>query len=882
MGMRVSGVALAAAFSAFAVCAAPAPFAERDVLKVRGDWRMGREKALALSGKTVSDASFDASGWLKATVPGTVLNTLVENKVLPDPYWGVNNRRKLGLIPDLNDVGRDFYSAWFRAEFDIPADFAGKRVWMRPEGINYRSEIWLNGKLAAVTAGMFRRQAVDVTDFAKPGARNAIAVKVLPVDYPGDPRMKSWGAANGEWRNGGDGDIGRNVTMLMSVGWDFTFSDGIRDRNTGIWKDITFFATGKTRLDAPFVKTRFAGGRLDDVEVEAEVTVDNIAGRGNEGLAVGFEIDGTPVKAERRVSVRRGETQTVRFTAKLPGAKLWWPRNKGAQHLYTARFTARADAKDGKGAKDAVSDSVQVRFGVRESHSDRGGKDGARQFHVNGRKIFVRGTNWIPEAMLKSDDARMEAEVRLLAESGVNLVRLWGGGIAESDYFYQLCDEYGIMVWQEFWMTGDTLHPVDRELYLACVADTLKRIRCHASLCHYVCSNESTETPGVKELIEKLDGTHSYMMQSECDGVHDGSPYKIVNPMRYYEDTASDRGSRAYGFNPEYGTCALPDAEYLRTFMPEEMLWPIDVEAWKYREGGGFDDMTTIHDTMVNAYGKSSSIDGYCRRSEAVDAMNHRALWEMWNRASARRGATGVLFWYANTPVPKIGSHAWDHSLGLTSAFFAQKGALAPLHAQFDYLDNTVSVMNDTPVARRLEVVAEVYDFSSRKVAERSQAVDAPAETCTDVFVLDMPADLTPVHFVRLVLLEDGRGIDSTVYWRSTSRYTGPKNMDGPATAGFETMDSLPATRLEAAAATEDGKPAVVVVRNAGDAIAFLAKISVKDAAGRSVKPVFFTDNWFCLMPGESRLVEVEAPASAARWSVKAWNTPEAEISVRR
>jgi len=870
MNARICRVRLSFACALLSFAAGAVPFAERETVRAGGSWKMGREGALALSGRTVSSSAFDDSKWLPAKVPGTVLDNLVRNGILPDPYWGVNNRRTRKTIPDLNDVDRDYYSAWFRTTIDVPAEFKGRNVWLRPEGVNYRGEIWLNGTLVGTTAGMFRRPVFDVTGVARPGERNVLAVKVVPVDFPGDPKPKAWGAT-GEWRNGGDGDIGKNVTMLMSVGWDFTFSDGIRDRNTGIWRDITLFATGRTRLDSPVVRTKFVDGRHDKVEIEAEVTVDNYLGRGGSGQSVAFEIEGTDVKERGRIGIRRGECAVATFKAKLDSPKLWWPRNKGGQHLYTAIFTSYSDQK---GHENEVVDRVKVRFGVREVTSDQKGEGGARQFYANGRKVFVRGTNWIPEAMLKTDDARMEAEVRLLAESGVNLVRLWGGGIAESDYFYQLCDEYGLMVWQEFFMTGDTAHPQDRELYLANVADVVRRVRSHASIAHYVCSNESTETPGVRELIEKLDPTHAYMMQSECDGVHDGSPYKIVNPMRYYEDTASDRGSRAYGFNPEYGTCALPDAEYLRTFMPEEMLWPIDREAWKYREGGGFDDMTTVHDIMVNAYGESKGIDEYCRKSEAVDAMNHRALWEVWNRASATRKATGVLFWYANTPVPKIGSHAWDHSLGLTSAFFAQKSALAPLHAQFDYLDNTVSVMNDTVADREVEVVAEVYDFDTRLLAKNALKASAPAETCTDLFKLELPAELTPVHFVRLVLLEGGKQVDSTVYWRSTSPYSGPKKMDGPATAGFESLESLPRTKLSARASAE-GKGKRVVVRNDGKGLAFMVKILARDAKGRNAKPAFYSDNWFCLMPGEEKSVLVEAPAGTSKVAVGAWNADE-------
>ena len=866
--MRSAVLLLAEALGA-SVAFAAGPFPERDTVRVRDGWRMGQDKALGVSGKKVSSVGYDTAGWLPATVPGTVLSTLVANGRLPDPYWSDNNRRKRGKIPDLNDVDRDFYTAWFRTEFELPSSYRGKTVWIRPEGINYRGEIWLNGRLAAVTAGMFSRLPVNVTDFVKPGGKNVIAVKVFPVDFPGDTRQKNWGAANGEWRNGGDGDIGRNVTMLMSIGWDFSFSDGIRDRNTGIWRDITFFATGRMRLDAPFVRTKFPKGSHDAAELEAEVTVDNLAGRADAMQLVVFEVEGTPIRERRRVRVRRGESAVVRFKAKIDKPRLWWPRNKGPQNLYAATFTAYDDGK--KGPSKTAGDRVRLRFGVREVTSDRSGRGGARQFFANGRRIFVRGTNWIPEAMLKADDRRMEAEVRLLAESGVNLVRLWGGGIVESDYFYQLCDEYGLMVWQEFWMTGDTLHPVDRALYLSNVQQAVERIRSHASIAHYVCSNESTETPGTRELVLSLDDTHAYMMQSECDGVHDGSPYKVVNPMRYYDDTASDRGSRICGFNPEYGTCALPDAEYLRTFMPEEKLWPMDREAWKYREGGGFDDMTTVHDAMVGAYGKSKSIDEYCRKSEAVDAMNHRALWEAWNRASATRGATGLLFWYANTPVPKIGSHAWDHSLGLTSAFFAQKSALAPLHAQYDYLDNTVSVMNDTVGAHEVEVTAEVYDFGTKLLSTKTVKASASAETCTDLFKLELPANLTPVHFIRLALKEDGREVDSTVYWRSTSAYSGKKGMDGPATAGFETMDALPKTTLDVKVA-KSGTGAAFTITNTGDRLAFLARLALRDRAGRQVKPSFFSDNWVILMPGESRVIAAEYPQEAVSWEVRPWN----------
>ena len=154
-------------------------------LVASGPWKMGTGEVIRESGEKVSSAGYDDGGWLTAKVPGTVLGALVAAGKYPEPYYGWNNQKSRKLIPDLHDAGHDFYTAWFRTEIDIPADWAKGGVWMRPEGINYRGEIWLNGRLVSMTAGMFASRTVDVTRFVKCGARNVLAVKVRPVDFPG-------------------------------------------------------------------------------------------------------------------------------------------------------------------------------------------------------------------------------------------------------------------------------------------------------------------------------------------------------------------------------------------------------------------------------------------------------------------------------------------------------------------------------------------------------------------------------------------------------------------------------------------------------------------------------------------------------------------------
>ena len=848
----------------------------RSVLTADGPWEMEQASA--------------PGRWMPAVVPGTVLTTLVKNGLVPDPYYGLNNLHKSKLIPDLLN-SRDFYTATYRTKLMIPADWKGARrkVWMRPEGINYRGEIYVNGELAAVTAGMFQRNVVDVTGLVRPGGENDIVVKVRPVDFPGGPRQKKWGAPR-EWNNGGDGEIGRNVTMMMTAGWDFMFPDGIRDRNTGIWRPVTFFTTGDVRLDFPYVRTTL-NEDMTVATLDMEVTACNSGEMPHFNILcdITAEVEGTDIRMKQSAELFVGERRAIRFSAKLANPKLWWPRNKGPQNMYRIKFTASgagydpwwADRKEGHVPPYQFADTVSCCFGIREAYSDQSGSAGSRQFYVNRRKVFVRGTNWIPEAMLKADDVRMEKELRLTAESGVNLLRLWAGGIAESDRFYELCDKYGLLVWQEFFLTGDSRQPDDRGLYLDNVEQVVKRIRHHPSVVHWVGANESSSVEGTEELVKRLTGSTSWMRQSECDGVHDGSPYFPVNPMRYYADTASPRGSRVYGFSPEYGTCALPCYEQILTFMPENLLWPMEgnVKNWNYREGGGFDQMTKYHHLAVRAYGESKSLEEYARKSQAADAMGHRCLWETWNLV--RNRATGVLFWYNNTPVPQLGSHAWDYDLNQEAAFFAQRNALEPLHAQFEYLSNRVCVVSDIVADKRLTVRAEVYDFDSRKVWEREAKIDVPSETCVDAFTIPFDAldqsnnpnnlnnrTISRPHFIKLRLFESDKEIASTFYWRSNSVYSEEKREEavGPCAGGFEKLVNLPRTTLMVERTAKG-----VRVANTGDKLAFFVRIkAMKD--GKLVVPVHYSDNYLNLLPGETADIAIEDLPLGTELDVSAWN----------
>lgn len=855
-------------------------------------WKMKKASEVFDIAEHISTVVFQEKDWMTAIVPGTVLNSLVYNNVYPEPYYGLNNKITSNLVPDLNKVGRDFYTYWFRTEFDLAKEeYSGEKTWLQVDGINYRAEIWLNGNLVGNIAGMFYQDLIDITDYIVFGKRNVLAIKVIPVDIPGGPRegtSKSWGAA-GEFRNGGNGEIGKNVTMLMTVGWDFTFLDGIRDRNTGIWKEISIFTTGDVTLRHPFVKSKLSKPDYNRSTQTVSVEVYNPTFK-NQKVKVKGIIEN--ITFEKEIELFRGEVRELTFTPDefpqliIENPRLWWPRNKGNQELYSLSLKVETVGK--------TADSLTTQFGIREITSDTKTPDQSKTFYVNGKQIFIRGTNWTPEAMLRTSDERTYAELRYTAQAGVNLIRIWGGGIAESDYFFQLCDELGIMVWQEFWMTGDTKSAYDDDLYLKNVKSTVKRIRNHPSLAYYVSSNESTEMPGAKELLFKLDGTRGYQMQSECDGVHDGSPYKQVNIMCHYENTASERGSRLDGFNPEYGAPCLPTVEVLREMMDEKDLWPINKEVWDYLDGNGFHLMTSLYTDMTNEYGKSKSIDEFATKAQFLGAMNYRCIWEAWNYNKLNYGdrfCSGVLFWYNNSPERQVCGRMWDWSLEPTAALYAAQNAMQPLHPQFDYLKNTVSVTNDYLKAfTNYKVTADVYDLSMKNVFSKQSSVNIPEDgVVNDIFKIGFPANISNVHFIKLRLFDEkGKEVGNSFYWRSNSIYRGRNTLTGPATGGFEDINKLVSTKVLVRFKTriENEKHYIdLELKNTGKSLAFFTQIQWLNKDGSPIRPSYYTNNFMSLLPGESTSVSIETvlqniPKGSCFLIVKGFNVKKQQYEI--
>ncbi|MFZ0280890.1 MAG: beta-glycosidase, partial [Bacteroidales bacterium] len=407
-------------------------------LLLHDNWKAQRTTEVIPDGTEITGSGFVFTGWLDAVIPGTILTTLMHNNLIPDPFFGMNNN----LIPDVFITGRDYYTYWFYNEFEIPDIRPGQEVWLNFRGINYFADIFLNGRRVNTKThqGMYLREKYLITPYLNKNKPNRLAVWVAPPDPVGN-------AIAGQ---GGDGTIGRNVTMQCTAGWDWICP--VHDRNTGIWDQVSLEITGQADISNPFIAIRVPGTRIpgekqDPAYITSSAELKNTSSRVLDGI---FRIEFESYKRSVRVTLNPYEEKVVAFDeVKIENPGLWWPNGMGSQPLYNIKLSLISD--DG-----TEMDSETVVFGIRETGNYFDEKIKARVFTVNGQKVFIKGGNWIAsDALLRLTRDRYEAEVRLHAGMNMNMIRVWGGGLTERPEFYDACDKYGILVWQDLWISGD-------------------------------------------------------------------------------------------------------------------------------------------------------------------------------------------------------------------------------------------------------------------------------------------------------------------------------------------------------------------------------------------------------------------------------------------
>lgn len=830
---------------------------------VNSGWWARRANEVKVDGNRLSSVPLDPAGWMPARVPGTVLTTLLENQVYPAPEFGVNNN----LIPDIHEVGNEFYTYWFVRPFEVKELPQGRHVWLNFRGINYKAEIFLNGKRinASTHEGMFLRKSFNITPYLKAGSTNILAVIVYPPTYAGNP--------NGG--QGGDGQIARNNTMQYTPGWDWI--QPIRDRNTGIWDEVSITTTGEIRVQSPYVVTKVPGLRSPDAKSQKEafvntsVEIENLSDTPRKGVLI---CETNDVRLTRQVSLLPREKKEIAFTPlAVKDPRLWWPNGIGEQPLYTMNVTFEQDGE--------VSDQAQVRYGIREIATDQCPDNGGRRFFVNGQKIYMTGGNYISsDWLLRLSPERYRDEVRFHAEMNLRMIRVWGGALVERPEFYDACDEYGILVFQDLWGSGDCNgawedpskmdsrerrweYPDNHDLFIASVEDQVKMIRNHPSLCLWCGANEWPLAKDIdkrlkEDVFPRLDpnrlfasfSTDTLFTRNIIGGVGDG-PYGIQEPEWFFT-------YRSNPFNPEAGSVGSPEVESMREFMSEQDLagFPrkgrVRNYTWAYHRDLGYGD-------HLERYGEVNDIETYCKYAQLVNYDQYRGFMEGW-ASHLWDWYTGILIWKTQNPWTSLRGQMYDWYLDVNASLYGTQKGCEPVHPFYNVVTHKVNLLNTTlSDYDGLTIHARIYDLDGKILWEAESVADAKANTVQELMEVPTPEGVQGVYFLKLALksvsteknpvLTETFSDATQVYWLTTQ----PKD--------YTTLSNLPTCepKVTVDIRQENALYSGVIRLEADARISFFNRIKVLDKeTGKRILPVHYSDNYITLMPGDQRDVKVQ------------------------
>jgi mannosylglycoprotein endo-beta-mannosidase len=839
------------------------------------------------AGADISRVTYNINSWMPAVVPGTVLTSLVAAHKMPDPFYGMNNEQ----IPDIYRAGRDYYTYWFVKDFKEAQPKGNDQVYLNFRGVNYSFDVFLNGhKLNEKPhKGMFLRQAYNISKWMAKDGNNRVAVVVYPPDVVGNP--------NGG--QGGDGTIARNVGIQYTAGWDWI--QPIKDRNTGIWDKVTIEKTAGVRIIDPHVVTLVPGVRqADGPQQPAIIQVSaDLQNAGNTPVSgeLKYVLDGNTVS--KKVTLKANSTQTIYlndYTLKNP--KLWWPSGYGAQHLYPMRLQFVTGL-------NKVSDQTDIKVGVRQITTEWNARTESRQININGQKIFIKGGNWIvSDEMLRFSDARYDAEVRFHRDMNLNLIRVWGGALIERPEFYEACDRYGMLVFQDMWGSGDCngrwtdpmklddqwtrrKYPDDHDLYLKSIEDQIKLVRNYPSLAIWCGGNEITPPEDMlialrDSIMPKLDNTRWFIPYSNSEemsrnalGGNGDGPYGIQPLSTFW-------AHKTYPFNSEVGSIGVSDYESLKRFIPaKNMVLP------QYDEATGktkTDSVRDYHkyigyDGFIDKYGKPKDVEDFATKAQLVNYDQYRGLMEgfsshMWE------WYTGTIIWKTQNPWTAMRGQMYDYYLDPNACLYGLHNGSAPLHIMYDPTDGMVMVANNTFKSyTNMMLIAKAYDM------------DGKEKTLTQVF-----SDVTPTTvkrylslkgemnrlakdkgaFLCLQLLDkDKKILSENIYWMpdGNGNYSGLQNM--------------PKGNLNASAKYLSGDKVEVTLTNNGNGpLAFFNRLSLTDADTKQrVMPAFYDDNYITVLPGEEKKVIIDYKNTAKKnlaVTVSGWNVVERTISISK
>ncbi|HVO75015.1 MAG TPA: beta galactosidase jelly roll domain-containing protein, partial [Ignavibacteriaceae bacterium] len=613
-----------------------------DHIEIKRNWKLISSDKVQADGAAISVSSFKDDNWYPINrMPATVLEILREDGVFPDLYVGKNLREK---------VPQDLYKQdwWYRTTFNTPT---GDYYTIEFPGINYRAEIWLNGKKIAGNkqmVGMYVSYVFNVTPWIKKDSLNVLAVKVTPEqkiqNVNGVELADSWF----DWINWKY--LGYNASPDDTTYGSIT--SFVPDRNAGIWKPVYLKVTGGVSINHPLVNSELS---LSDSIARLTIfsNLHNHSTQPVNGILKGTisRKGKRSIHIEQSIKLSSNEEREIVFDPNeypelvVKNPDLWWPYTMGTPALYNLNFEFVQD--------NVLSDSTHIRFGIRSitQHRDNNEKypqieGGNFYLKVNGRDFLVRGGNYAPDLLFRYDPEKEEDILRYVKDLGINFIR-WESKIS-SEHIIDLADELGIPLmfgWMccNQWEKWDQWDEECQCVALQSIRSQIQMLRHHASV--FVWSNASDGIPPEKinkeynNIISELHWKNAVVSTVSAfakdtsgnrlwDGIRMEGPYCWRPPSYWF----GGKYPGACGSTVEQGDNEqIPTLESIRKFIPEDKLWPIN-DTW-YMHAGAWPtncSLGSVQLALEKRYGPSSNLEDFVRKAQLSHYENARAQFESY------------------------------------------------------------------------------------------------------------------------------------------------------------------------------------------------------------------------------------------------------------
>jgi beta-mannosidase len=791
----------------------------------------------------------EGPGFIAASVPGDVHVDLTEAGIIEEPLYGRNALACQWVAT------KDW---WYSREFDVPYDFVGDRVELYFAGLDTTADVWVNGRHVGSHNNMFVPCTMDVTGVVHEG-RNLVVVRIdVGLRAAQDKEMEKYGKMTTTSL-----DLPR--LWIRKPQFSFRWDWAPRLLTCGIWRGVMLRSYREVALRDVCLRTTLQPD--GSAQIQALVEVENLK-QSATAVMVTATLAGHGEHSHSFEAEFQPGVQQVTTEIAIPDPALWWPAPLGEPNLYDYQVSLEAHGE--------VLDEIRFRYGLREValiKEPLGDEGESFTIAVNGQKVFCKGANWVPadSLMARVSPAKYRELVRLAAEANFNMLRLWGGGIYEDPYFYGLCDEFGILIWQDF-PYACTYYPDDDPGFVAEARReaeiAVKQLRNHPCIALWCGNNENQwlhylkvqEGEGLErffgevlfdeilpQVCARLDPTRPYWPSSPWGGDDPNSEQlgdrhnwyiNIQNPNPQtradYEDFADDRGK----FISEYGILAPPALESLAQYLPPHEVHRGSA-SWAFHNNEF--EKGNIQLALQKYWQPAEQLDlaEYITYAQLIQAEALKLSVEHWRRR--KFDTSGVLFWMYSDCWGAVGWTIVDYYLRKKSSYYSVRRAFAPVLASIQLKDGDLAfwLVNDT--LDELDGILEygLLNLQTSEVQARTLSVNVPANE--SVRAAEM--DVSP-------LLPEDRGL-----WAASARFlvgdqVVSRNRHFLAGLQFNALD-MPKARFSH--------------RLDGDALVLEAESFVWQVQIKAPRSVQVGDNFFDLFPGERRRIYLRGPADLLR-----------------